>query len=178
MLIIDQDVDAPLGGRLDRWFDSYNTPGTVYLPLVMVDSGEQIDSGDTSFTQVYGDMLDTALTRPAGARMAVEATRIGSVLQFDVSITNTSGERLSAANHATLTALVYEEPATANAIPLVVRTGTTAITTLADGDTGSTTFEATVTGLNPSTTRWVVIADYLPAGSTTAYDTLQAVEGP
>ncbi len=178
MLIIDQDVDAPLGGRLDRWFDSYNAPGTVYLPLVMLDSGEQIDSGDTNFTQVYGDMIDTALTRPAGARMAVEAARISNVLQFDVSITNTSGETLSAANRATLTALVYEAPATASAIPVVVRTGTTAITTLADGDTGNYTFEATVSGLDPSTTGWVVIADYLPAGSTTAYDTLQAVMGP
>ncbi len=54
-MFIEQDVDAPLGGRLDRWFDAYATPGTVYLPLVMVDSGNQIDSGDT-LHQIYGDM--------------------------------------------------------------------------------------------------------------------------
>ncbi len=171
-------MDAPLGGRLDRWFASYNAPGTVYLPLVMVDSGEQIEQGDTLFQRFYGDMLDNALERPARARMAVQSAQIGDVLQFEVSLTNTSGETLSASNHATLTALVYEEPATANAIPLVVKAGASAITTLADGETGSYTFEATVSGLDPARTRWVVIADYLPADSTSAFDTLQAVMGP
>jgi len=178
VLIIEQNVDVPLGGRLDRWFDSYNTPGTVYLPLTMVDSGDEISHGDTFFAQIYGDMLDNSLERPAAARMAVQATRTGEILRFDVSLTNTSGETLSATNDATLTALLYQEPATANAIPVVMAAGTSAITTLADGETGTYTFEVATAGLNPGETRWVVIADYLPAGSTSAYDTLQAVMGP
>ena len=176
-MIIEQNVDVPLGGRLDRWFAAYNMPGTVYLPLTMVDSGDQISQGDTFFTQIYGDMLDNGLDRPAAAGMAVQTERIGGLLRFDVSLTNTSGETLSATNDATLTALLYHEPATANAIPVVIAAGTSAITTLADGETGTYTFEVATAGLNPGETRWVVIADYLPAGSTSAYDTLQAVAG-
>jgi hypothetical protein len=178
VLIIDQDVDAALGGRLDRWFDAYNTPGTVYLPLVMVDSGDQISNGDTSFSTVYGGMLDNALQRPATARMAVQTTQIGNLLRFEVSLTNASGETLSAANDATLTALLYQQPASASAIPVVAAAGATAVTTLADGETGAFTFEVATGSLDPDRIGWVVIADYLPSGSGSAYDTLQAVAGP
>lgn len=177
-MFIEQDVDATLGGRLDRWFDAYATPGTVYLPLVMVDSGNQIDSGDTSFTRIYGDMIDLALERPAAARMTVQDEWVGNLIRFQVTLSNASGETLSAANDATLTALLYEEPANPTTIPLVGAAGTSAITTLGDGETGTITFEVSAGALDPARTSWVVIADYLPAGSTSAYDTLQAVVGP
>lgn len=178
MLIIDQDVDAPLAGRVIRWFDAYNTPGDVYLPLVMVDSGHQISNGDNLFEKIYGDMLDDALERPAAARMGVQTTRTGDLVRFDVSLTNISGETLSATNDATLTALLWAEPSPASSIPLVEAAGTAAITTLADGETGNYTFEVPAAGIDSSATRWVVIADYVPSDSTSAYDTLQAVTGP
>ncbi len=171
-------MDAPLGGRLDRWLDADNTPGTIYLPLVMVDSGNQIDSGDTFFTQVYGSMIDLALERPSAARMTVQGQRSGDVVRFIVTLTNGSGETLSAANNATLTALLYEEPTIASTIPLVTAAGTTAVNTLENDATATTTFEVAAAGLDPARTRWVVIADYLPVGSEGAYDTLQAVAGP
>jgi hypothetical protein len=171
-------VDAALGGRRDRWFDSYDTPGTVYLPLVMVDSGNQIDSGDTDFSGVYSDMIDLALERPAAARMTVQGEFVGNLVRFEATLTNASGETLSAANRATLTALLYEQPANSTTVPLVVAAGTSAITTLDDGATGTTVFEVAAGALDPTRTRWVVIADYLPAGSTSAFDTLQAVVGP
>jgi hypothetical protein len=94
-----------------------------------------------------------------------------------VQLGNTSGETLSAANDATLTALVWEEP-TGSEIPLVAAAGTTAITTLADGDTGEHSIELSVGGLSAARIRWVVIADHRPASSASAYDTLQAVKGP
>lgn len=144
----------------------------------MVDSGNEIDSGDTSFTQVYSNMIDRALDRPAAAQLTVQAQRIGDLVRFEVALTNASGETLSAANDATLTALLYEEPTSSSDVPIVVAAGTAAITTLADGDTGSTTFEVAASQLDPARTGWVVIADYRPASSDSAYDTLQAVAGP
>jgi len=144
----------------------------------MVDSGNQFDSGDTAFAQIYSTMIDRALDRPAAARMAVQVQRNDDLIRFDVTLTNASGETLSAANDATLTALIYEEPANSTDLPVVAAAGTAAITTLADGDTGSTSFEVAASLIDPARTRWVVIADYRPADSDSAYDTLQAVAGP
>ncbi len=110
--------------------------------------------------------------------MTVQSELVGNLLRFEVTLSNASGETLSAANGATLTALLYEDPISSAAIPLVVAAGTSAITTLADGATGTTVFEVAAGTLDPARTRWVVIADYLPAGSDSAYDTLQAVVGP
>ena len=177
MIIVEHDVDATLAGRLDLWFDAYGLPGTVYLPLVMVDSGHQISNGSEDFGAVYSDMIDDALQRPAGADMAVDTERSGSVLRFDVGLVNHSGTTLSAGNEATLTALIWREPIDPNALPYVVAGGTTAITSLADGDTTEITFEVSAGSLDPTSTRWVVIAHYRP-GTDATHDTLQAVAGP
>lgn len=144
----------------------------------MVDSGNQFDSGDTFFTQVYGDMVDQALDRPATARMTVRSRQAGNLVSFDVTLTNSSGETLSAANDARVTALLYQEPANTSLIPVVTAAGTTAITTLEAGETATTTLEVGAAGMDPARIRWVVIADYLPEDSDGAYDTLQAVVGP
>ena len=178
MLFIEQDVDQPLGNRLDRWFDAFNTGGDVYLPLVLTDSGHRISNGSEDFVHVYQGMVDDALLRSAGAMMSVEGTRNGDVLSFEVLLTNTCGVTLSAANDATLTALVFEEPTNSSEIPMVMAAATFPITTLDDGETASFTFEVAVGGLDADRTRWVVIADYLPPDSHSAYNILQAVEGP
>lgn len=178
MLFIEQDVDAPLAGRVDRWFDGYGLPGTVYLPLVMVDSGDRVSSGSENFIHVYSRMVDDSLRRPALAQMSVVGNRVGNLLEFSVRLTNTSGVTLSAANNATLTALIYEEPVNQSSVPLVTKADTSPITTLADGASGDYTFEVGVGNLDPARTRWVVIADYRPAGNGSPYDTLQAVSGP
>lgn len=178
VLIVEQNVDAPLGNRLDRWFDSFNTGGDVYLPLVLTDSGHRISNGSEDFSHVYKGMIDDALLRSAEATMSAEGTRNGDILSFEVSLTNASGVTLSATNDATLTALVFEEPTDSSEVPLVAAAATSPITTLDNGGTATFTFEAAVAGLNASRTRWVVIADYLPPDSSSAYKTLQAVAGP
>jgi len=178
VLFIDQNVDAPLGGRVDRWFDGYGLPGTVYLPLAMTDSGHDISTGSVNYTSVYSGMVDTSLQRPPNAQMTVTSTREGSLLRFNARITNTSGATLSAANNATLTALIYLEPTNPSSVPVVSTAGTAPITTLADGETGDFRFEVVVGNLDPDRTRWVVIADYRPDPSESAHDTLQAVAGP
>jgi hypothetical protein len=178
VLIIDQNVDTPLAGRVARWFAAYNTPGSVYLPLVMIDSGNQISNGDEPFVVRYSAMIEDALDRQPAARMSVTSERTGDLTTFDVRLTNTSGETLSAANGARLTVLLFEDDGSTLEIPFVPAAATAPITTLADGETGEFTLEASAPTLDPDLTRWVVIADYLPAGSDGAYDTLQAVQGP
>lgn len=178
MLFIEQDVDAPLGGRLDRWLAANDNPGTIYLPLVMTDSGHDISNGDESFATVYGNMIDRSLDRPATAGMAVTSSRSGSILHLEVQLDNRSGATLSAANDATLTALVWQEPVDPEAIPVVATARTAPIPSLVDGSSAKIVLEASVSALDPDRTRWVVIADYQPNGTFEAYDTLQAVTGP
>ena len=178
MIFLEEDVDAPPEGRLTRWFEGYNQPGDVYLPLVMVDSGDQVSNGDVDFDDVYSDLIDTSMARPAAARMAVEATRVGDVLHFEILLKNTSGTTLSAANAADLTALVYLEPTDPNDLPAVLRSNSMPIPTLTDGATAHFVLEVGVVGLSQSRIRWVVIADYRPAGLSGKYDMLQAVQRP
>lgn len=178
VLFLEQDVDATIGDRLDRWFLGHGIPGTVYLPLTMVDSGHEVSSGTQDYVSVYSRMVDASMSRPAAAQMAVTSTWVGSLLKFDVQLTNTSGTTLSASNEATLTALIYRNPVNASSVPLVTVAGTSPITTIADGETRSYTFDVPAEGYNSSSTSWVVIADYQPDGTSTPFDTLQAVSGP
>ena len=144
----------------------------------MVDSGHDWSTGSVNYNNVYSDMVDTSLPRAPKAQMTVTSIREGNLLRFNARITNNSGATLSAANNATFTALVYEEPGNSSSVPLVRAAGTTAITTLVDGGTGDYSFEVVIGNLDPDRTRWVVIADYRPDTSESAYDTLQAVAGP
>lgn len=177
VLFINQNVDAPHGGRVDRWFQGYGLPGDVYLPITMVDSGNDVSSGEIDFIDVYSEMVDTSLEREPNALMTVTSVRQDNLLRFDARITNTSGATLSAANDATLTALVYQEPSNPSSVPVIYAAATAPITTLADGATGNYTLEVLVGNPDPERTRWVVIADYRPETSDSAYDTLQAVMG-
>jgi hypothetical protein len=177
VLFVEQDVDAPLGGRLDRWFDAYAAGGTVYLPLTMVDSGHQISTGPVDFAAAYRAMIEDSRDRPAMARMTVSGTRVGDLIRFEVRLGNDSGVTLSAANGAALTALILEEPASIATVPRVVSAAVLPLSTVVDGESRELSFEV-MTDIEPERTRWVVIADYRPPGSTGAFDALQAVSGP
>ena len=178
VVFIEQDVDEPIGNRLDRWFAGHGIPGTVYLPLVMVDSGETVRSGSEDYHSAYGAMVDEAMDRPASARMTATGTLSGSFMRFDVQLTNTTGNTLSAANGATLVALLWSEPVSSSAVPIVGASGSAAISTLEDGETGSYRFEVPIGSIDPNRLRWVVLAEAQPPESTGAYDMLQAVAGP
>jgi hypothetical protein len=178
VVIVQHDVDSPLAGRLDRWLEAYTSAGTIYLPLVMVDSGHDISNGPEDYAAVYAVMIDDALPRPSSAGMTVETEIDGSLLALDVLFTNRSGTTLSATNGAALTALVYSEPTIPEAIPRVVAATVAPITTLADGDSADLRLEIALGALVPDRVRWIVIADYRPAGAHGPYDTLQAVAGP
>lgn len=178
MLILEEDVDDPPGNRLDRWFAAYATPGDVYLPLVMVDSGDRIDNGNANFAHVYRGMIDDALLRPWSAAMTVSSSSSASTLSFDIELTNRSGVTLSSANDATVIALVWEEPTSPGELPVVAASGQTPISTLEHGATATIDLEVDVTGLSAARIRWVVIAEFRPPDSDTAFKTLHAVRGP
>lgn len=178
VLFIEQNVDAPVGRRLDRWFAGYGQSGDVELPLVMVDSGNEVSNGDEDFDTVYRSMVDDSQVRPTKAQMVASSEQEENLLIIDVRLTNTSGVSLSSANDATLTALVWESTANPATVPIVRRVRTAGLPTMHHGDTRNFTLEVPVTNLNPNQIRWVVIADYQPDEDSDAYDTLQAVQGP
>jgi hypothetical protein len=178
VLILEQDVDDPVGNRRDRWFDGFRKPGDIYLPLVMVNSGHRVSNGNEDFESYYRFMVNDALQRPANASMAVQAVHVGNELDIDVTLTNHSGTALSSANAARINVLVWEDPTTVSEVPVVRRAGSVRITDLADGDSGDFSLEVGTGGIAANRLRWVVIADYQPYGSNAPFDTLQAVTGP
>jgi uncharacterized repeat protein (TIGR01451 family) len=185
VLFLEQDVDQPLGSRVDRWWAAHGA-GSVSLPLSMVDSGHQIDNGYTDATSTYNTykaMVDAALARPALAEIVAHSQRSGERLHFDVQLTNRSGVTLSASNSATVHAIVYEEhtPLDPNVDHITGRIVRAAVSTgispaLSDGATMTLTLESAE--LN-NVADWdkvhtLVLADYRPGGTSGAYDMLQA----
>lgn len=67
VVFIEQVVDNPIdSSRRSVWWPAYSAGGSVALPLIMVDSGEQISNGYLDFEAVYKYMLETALSRAPG----------------------------------------------------------------------------------------------------------------
>jgi hypothetical protein len=176
VVFIEYDVDNPAGNRVSRWWAAWGSGGSVYLPLIMVDSGNQISNGSVAFAQRYRAMVDAALQRPAAARLEVDRERVGNSFRFDIALTNLSDVTLSSANSATLHVIVYEEAHVGDTDRWVRAATAQPISTLAPGETGTFTAEVAPQGVvDWDKVHSVVIADYRPGGASGAYDTLQAV---
>ncbi|PWB68893.1 MAG: hypothetical protein C3F15_15790 [Holophagae bacterium] len=176
VVFIEYDVDNPAGNRVSRWWAAWGSGGSVYLPLIMVDSGNQISNGSVAFAQRYRAMVDAALQRPAAARLEVNRERVGNSFRFDIALTNLSGVTLSSANSATLHVIVYEEAHVGDTDRWVRAATAQSISNLAPGGTGAFTAEIAPQGVvDWDKVHSVVIADYRPGGATGAYDMLQAV---
>ncbi len=183
VVFLEQDVDQPLGNRIGRWWAAHGG-GSVSLPLVMVDSGQQFSNGylGSSAHDTYKAMVDTALARPPQAEITASSQRIANRVHFDIKLTNLSGVTLSSSNAAAVHAIVYEEhtpvdPSVDHITRRIVRAvvSTNLSTPLAHSATTTFTLE---TGELSNVVEWskvhtLVLADYRPAGSA-AYDMLQA----
>ena len=185
VVFLEQDVDAPLGNRIGRWWAAHG-PGSVSLPLVMVDSGHQISNGylGSSAHDTYQAMVEAELARPPQAEIEAEGWRLGNRMHFDVELTNLSGVALSTSNSATVHALVYEEhtPVDPNVDHITGRIVRAAVSTgvspaLAHGATAVFTLDTPELSnvVDWTKVHAIVLVDYRPAGSSGAYDMLQAV---
>lgn len=174
VVFLEFDVDDPPGDRISRWWAAWGNGGSVYLPLVQVDSGNQISNGYVSFYEVYRSMVEASLERPARARLEVERQRIGDSFRFTITLTNLSGVTLSGANDATMHAIVYEETPVADTGRFVRGAVAQPISSLSPGASASFTMEVPLVGVDWSALHSVVLADYRPDGASGAYDTLQA----
>jgi hypothetical protein len=177
-VFIEYDVDAAPPSRSSLWWRAHGG-GTAALPLVMVDSGNQISSVYLNFYSVYKTIVDTALARPAAAEMRSYWWREDNHISAHVEVTNRSGVTLSPNNEALVHLIIYEDAK----VHITSRFGHTAvaqsIATLEPNQNGAFKLE---TGELSGALNWdrlhaVALVDYHPVSSTGAHDMLQAVEG-
>jgi len=177
VVFIEQDVDTPVdSSRKSRWWAAHGS-GTVTLPLVMVDSGNQISNGYEDFYTKYKSMVDTALARSPKASITATSQRVDNHFHFEIQATNLSGVTLSSSNSARVYAIVYEDDAADGLTERYVRTtASTGISSLADGATESFTLDTPdLSGVeNWDNIHSLVLVDYRPGGYSGAYDMLQA----
>ncbi|MFZ6026186.1 MAG: hypothetical protein ACOYYS_00605 [Chloroflexota bacterium] len=180
VIFIEYDVDSnDFSQRESIWWTAYGG-GSVTLPMVMVDSGNQINNGYVNFASVYKGMVDAALAREAQAAITATANRVGDTLHFDVDVTNRSGIPISSANAAKVWVIVYEEFASPGGERLTSRyvravTSVSISPELANDASGSYSLDTpALSGVDWNNLRAIVLVDYRPDGSS-AYDMLQAV---
>jgi hypothetical protein len=143
----------------------------------MVDSGHQHTSGYEEFYTVYQSMVDAALVRSPEATIETVWWRDGDRVRFYARVTNLSDTVLStSANDATVHAIVYEDAhvgATDRYARAVTSTGiTSGLAPAATADFSLVT--ADLTGVDWERLHFLVLVDYRPAGTSGAYDMLQA----
>lgn len=184
VLFLETDVDSNvLTGRNNRWWTAFGG-GSVSLPMVMVDSGYAISYGYENFHTVYTGMINAALTRPAKAQLSASVQRVGDGLSVHVYVTNQSGVSLGSSNDATMWVIVYETFAeapgdTERLTKRYVRALASQGISPALADDASASYNLDVdplSGVVWENLRIVVLVDYLPAGLSPAYESLQAIQ--
>jgi hypothetical protein len=175
VVFIEYDVDNPPSRRYDRWWAAFGG-GSATLPMVMVDSGNQISNGYEDFYDVYQAMVDSALARPAQAEIQATWWRTGSRVGFDVEVKNLSTATLSSsANSATVHAIVYEDARAKLTNRFARATVEAGIPDLAPNATATFKLETSdLSDVDWDKLHFVVLVDYRPSGSVGAFDMLQA----
>jgi len=175
-VFLEQNVDVPVGDRYSRFQAAYGT-GVAYLPLVIVDSGHQLMTGDRpDFRPVFQRMVELELVRPPSAEIEAYARTLGTKVRVYARLHNTSGVTLSAgANKAELHALVYEDArvGVTGRITRAAPWAAIAIPVPPDGTLTATLDTIGLSGVNFNALHTVVAADYVPGPGST-YDMLQA----
>lgn len=175
VVFLEYNADAAPNSRVSRFFASFGG-NEAYLPLAMVDNGENIFNGYIpSIKTVYQDMVDYALQRPPKADLSATWTREGNKVRFSVHLTNQSGTTLSSSNGATIHGIVYET----NKIQYTQRFVRSAISiptcTLANNATADyALLTSDLVGVDWSKLHTMALADYRPKPSGEKYDMLQA----
>lgn len=176
VIFLRHDVDHSLGDRQSRWWAANTAQGSVYLPLVMADSGHLISNGPVEFRTVYQGMIAAEAPRAPGAAITAWVRRIDTRLRVYSRITNLLPIALSAgANAATVHAIVGERPVAGGFSTVKAATSQLLATALAPGASAGFVAEiGSVGGADPDRTDTVVLLDYRPGGTTGAWDLAQA----
>ena len=163
------------GARQLRVFAAH--PGDAYFPIILVSSGHAVFTGPSSPYTTYRALIEADLARQASGELAAWWRREGSDVVVWATLRNAGAVSLSAAaNAAALTAMVYE-PIYEFPFQDPVR-GTVTVSLTASVAPGSTALlQARV--VSPAVADWsqagvVALVDYRPAGTTGAYDVVQA----
>jgi hypothetical protein len=164
VLFLEQNVDAPLGNRIDRWWEARNGE-TCGVPWVIVDSGFRVTCGAEDFASVYHKLVDAALANPPAAAVSATYRRADPALDVTVEVTNHSPVALGNRNWATVNVLVFERAHVVHTDRFVRAVGQTALLTdLAPGRKGLYNVHldsVPVTDWARATV--VVLVDYQPA---------------
>lgn len=172
VVFLEYDVDSAPSSRSSRWWLAAGVTSAT-LPLVMVDSGNQVSSGSQDFATVYRAMVDAALPRPPQADIQAYWWREGERVRFRVHVTNlTDGTLATAALHA----IVFEESKVKLTNRFVREAVAEWIWDLAPGATETYTLTTpALAGVDWERLRYIVLVDAQASGMTGPYDTLQAV---
>jgi len=181
VLFLENDVDRPLGRRLDRWWAGYGSSGSVYLPLSMASSGHVVSNGSVAFHSVYARLVDGELVRPPEGEVDAYSRRVGNAVRVYVRVVNGTGVALSAAaNAATVHALVWEDKQV-GVTGRMIRAAPFATIDAVVAPVGSyavTLETAALAGVDWDKLHAVALVDYRPAGATGPFDMLQAGLAP
>ena len=178
MVFLEQPVDSPMGDRYDRWWAAYGSGGgSVYLPLIMVDSGHRISCGPVDYYNGYKSMIEEELARPPRAEIEATFRREANRMRFSARVKNYGGTTLSyTRNRATIHALVYEDARAGNTDRIVrAAISKPILSDLPDGDSATFAIDsADLIGVNWDELHGLILADYQPGGTSGPYDLLQA----
>ncbi len=177
VLFLENDVDRPLGQRLDRWWAGYGAGGSVYLPLAMASSGHVVSTGSVDFDTVYAGLVDGELARAPEAEVEAFSRRVGSAVRVYVRLVNGTEMPLSATgNAATVHALVWEDKKVSVSSRTIRAAPAAAIdAAVVPGGAWAVTLDTpALAGVDWNKLHAVALVDYRPGGTTGAYDMLQA----
>ncbi len=151
--------------RIGRFYAAYGAGGASY-PLVIVDSGHQVQTGVVPFYDKYKSLVDQELIRAPQAQIQATWQRTGNKIAFSIQVTNQSGVSLSTQNTATVHALDYEDSkvgVTSRYVRSVVSQNIT--TDLAPGASDTFTLETPdLSGVDWNKLHYLALVDYRPGG--------------
>jgi hypothetical protein len=161
--------------RKGRFWAAYGGSSAGF-PMIIADSGHQVQSGAVPYYNTYKALVDQESLRSPQATVSATWQRTGNKVQIVIQIKNQSGVSLSfALNKAAVHALVYEDAkvgVTSRYVRSAVSQNIT--TSLAPGAVADFTLETSeLSGVNWDKLHYLALVDYQPV-SGSAYDLLQA----
>lgn len=173
-VLLEYDYDVFRSGRVDRWWDAYPGGGTVYLPLVMVGSGDRWSMGPVDYYSVYRSMVEAELMRPPAAEVEAYSRRMGQVMRVYVRVENTGGEAIRPEDDAAVWVVLWEDARRGLTDTWVQGTAVHSLTSpLEPGSEVTMTVDVTpVSAVDWGLVRSLALVEHRPVGGT--YDMLQA----